>query len=53
MLELGNTPIIKDGKLFIEPNEWLVPIKNDYKTIEQEYLGSEPRKMPINIKKKL
>ncbi len=48
LLAIGKTPIIKDGKLYIEPNEWLVPIKNDYPALEAEYLGLEPTKMPIN-----
>lgn len=41
-LTLGKTPTIKDGKLSIEPNEWLVPIKTNYKELEEEYLGLEP-----------
>jgi len=48
LLALGKTPIIKDKKLVIEPNEWLVPIKNDYPALEAEYLRLEPTKMPIN-----
>ena len=48
LLALGNTPTIKDQKLTIEPNEWLVPIKNDYPALEAEYIGLELNKMPMN-----
>ena len=48
LLALGKTPIIKDKKLYIEPNEWLQPIKNGYPALEAEYLRLEPAKMPIN-----
>ncbi len=48
LMTLGKTPIIKDEKLVIEPNEWFVPIKNDYPALEAEYLRLEPTKMPIN-----
>ncbi len=48
LLTIGKTPIIKDEKLIIEPNEWLVPIKNGYSALEAEYLGLEPTKMVIN-----
>ena len=41
LLALGKTPIIKDQKLIIEPNDWFVPIKNDYPALEKEYLGLE------------
>jgi site-specific DNA recombinase len=41
LLALGKTPIIKDEKLFIEPNDWLVPIKNGYSKLEEEYTGLE------------
>ena len=42
LLSLGQTPTIKDGKLIIEPNTWLVPIANHYPALEKEYLGLEP-----------
>jgi len=48
LLALGKTPMIKDGKLYIEPNEWLVPIKNNYPALEAEYQGLEPIETPIN-----
>ena len=44
LLALGKTTIIKDGKLFIEPNEWLVPIKNEYHALEKEFRGLELNK---------
>lgn len=37
LMALGKTPIIKDNKLIIEPNEWLVPIENGYSELEREY----------------
>ena len=48
LMALGKTPTINGGKLFIEPNEWLAPIKNDYPALEKEYLGLELNKMPLN-----
>ena len=48
LMALGKTPIIKDQKLYIEPNEWLVPIKNRYPALEAEYVRLEPMKMPMN-----
>ncbi|NLJ49792.1 MAG: recombinase family protein [Candidatus Atribacteria bacterium] len=48
LLAIGKTPIIKGEKLFIEPNEWLVPIENGYPALEKKYLGLEPTKLPLN-----
>ena len=48
LMTLGKTPIIKDKRLIIEPNEWFAPIKNGYPALEAEYLRLEPTKMPIN-----
>ncbi len=48
LLALGKTPIIKDEKLFIEPNEWFVPIKNDYPALQAEYLRLEQSKTLMN-----
>lgn len=39
---LGQNFLLKDGKLTIELNEWLVPIQQDYKVLEKEYLKLEP-----------
>jgi hypothetical protein len=47
-LGLGQNPIIKDGKLFIQASEWLQPIKNDYKELEKEFIRLEPNNLPIN-----
>jgi DNA invertase Pin-like site-specific DNA recombinase len=52
LMAIGKTPIIKDKMLTIEPNEWLVPIKNEYPALEAEYLRLEPNKMPINTEQK-
>ena len=46
LLALGKTPIMKDEKLFIEPNDWFVPIKNSYPALEKEYAGLELTKKP-------
>ncbi len=48
---LGKDPVIKDGKLVIEPNEWFAPIINNYPAIEKEYLRLEPDKMLGNQSK--
>jgi site-specific DNA recombinase len=48
LLALGKTPIIKDLILTIEPNEWLVPIRNGYPALEKEYLGLEQGKTLMN-----
>jgi len=48
LLTLGKTPIIKEEKLIIEPNDWLIPIKNGYPALEAEYLRLEPTKIGQN-----
>ncbi len=48
LLALGKTPIIKDQKLFIEPNEWFAEIGNNYPELEAEYKRLELTKTPIN-----
>lgn len=48
LLGLGETLLIKDGKLIITPHEWLVPIKNWYHSLEQEFRGLELNKTPMN-----
>ena len=48
LLTLGQNPIIRNGRLGIEPNEWLQPIKNSYPALEKEYLRLEPTKIPLN-----
>ncbi len=35
---LGQSLVLKDNKLYIEPNEWLKPIAEGYKELEQKYL---------------
>lgn len=52
LMALGQNPIIKANKLYIEPNEWLVPIGKDYPALEKEYLGLELNKKPITQAKK-
>lgn len=41
---LGSNPTIKDGKLSIPLNEWLVPIAESYPALEKEYQRLEPTK---------
>jgi len=48
LMTLGKTPIITNGKLTIEPNDWLVPIRDEYPTLEKEYLRLELNKKPLN-----
>ena len=48
LLALGKTPIMQDKKLTIEPNEWLVPIKDDYPALEKEYRELELNKTLTN-----
>ena len=43
-MALGKRVTILDSKLYLEPNEWLVPIRDEYPEIEKEYLGLEPVK---------
>lgn len=51
LMAIGKTPIIKDGKLFIEPNEWFGLIQNQYPPLEAEYLRLEPTKTPMDTTK--
>ena len=48
LLTLGQNPIIRNGRLVIEPNEWLQPIGNSYPALEKEYLRLEPTKIGQN-----
>ncbi len=41
LLAIGKTPIMRDGKLTIEPNDWLKEIEKEYPALEKEYLGLE------------
>ena len=48
LMTIGETPIIRDNKLILEPNEWFVPIRDKYPALEAEYLRLEPNIMPLN-----
>ncbi|MFH1854946.1 MAG: recombinase family protein [bacterium] len=48
LMALGKTPVIKEGKLIIEPNEWFVPIQKAYPALEKEYLGLELGENSLN-----
>jgi len=47
--DLGQTPVILDGKLIITPHPWAVPIENGYKPIEKEYI--RVRSLPQHLQK--
>ena len=47
LMSLGKTPIMLNGKLTIEPNEWFQPIINQYPALEKEYKRLEPAKMGV------
>ena len=42
LMAIGQNSTIKGGKLRIETNEWLVPIKDTYPKLEEDYLRLEP-----------
>ena len=48
LLALGKTPIIKDQKLIIEPNEWFAEVGNDYPVLAKQYARLEPKKNRLN-----
>lgn len=48
LLALGKTPTIKDEILTIEPNEWFVPIQNEYPALEAKYIRLERSKTLSN-----
>ena len=48
LLALGKTPIIKDQKLLIEPNEWFAEVGNDYPALAKQYARLEPKKNRLN-----
>ena len=49
LMALGKNPVIKDGKLTIIAHEWLQPISDGYKALENQYLRFEPTKLIANI----
>jgi DNA invertase Pin-like site-specific DNA recombinase len=48
LLRIGSNQRLKDKKLLIQANNWLIPIEKDIKPIEQKYLTLELNKKPIN-----
>ena len=42
LMAIGQNPTIKGGRLCIETSEWLVPIKDTYTELEEDYLRLEP-----------
>jgi len=45
---IGSNFILKDGKLVIQGNKWLEPIKKAYPALEKEYQRLELNKKPLN-----
>jgi len=43
----GSNFLIKDKKLQMLPHEWLIPIDEEYKQIEKEYLSLEPEERAL------
>ena len=39
LLSLGKSITIFNGKLSIESNDWLIPIKDSYQLLEEEFFG--------------
>ena len=48
LLALGKAPIIQNGTLTIEPNEWFAPINKGYPALEKEYKRLELNKTPLS-----
>ncbi len=48
LMAIGQNPTIKGGRLRIETNEWLVPIKDTYPKLEEDYLRLEPQQVLDN-----
>ena len=44
LMTLGETLILLDQKLYIEPSAWLVPLKEQYPAIEKKYLKAGTNK---------
>ena len=52
LLGLGEIPVMKDKILSIDPYDWLIPIKNGYPALEQEYRRLElDDKVDVTAKK--
>lgn len=45
---LGQNLVLKDGKLEITPNKWLVPIENSYPALEKLYLKGRTNKKALS-----
>jgi len=45
---LGSNFSIKDGKLSIKAKEWLIPIQEQYPSLEEEYKRLKLGKTPMN-----
>jgi hypothetical protein len=42
-MTLGQNLVLKDGKLTITPNEWLIPIAEGYPELEKIYLNGRTK----------
>lgn len=45
---LGKQMVLKDQRLYIEPNEWLVPIKEKYPELEAKYLKVRTKQKAVS-----
>ena len=51
LMTLGTNLVLKDQKLLLEPNEWLVKLGEGYPAVEAEYLEARTENNdPINAK---
>ncbi len=48
LLRIGSNQELKDKKLLIQANNWLIPIEKDIKPIERKYLTLELNKNPLD-----
>ena len=51
LLALGQNPTIKDGKINIRANDWLIPIKNEHDFLKANFKGSEPMNFCLDKRK--
>lgn len=49
LMAIGQNPILLDGKLQITPNEWMIPLRDNVKTLNAEL--AKVRTMPHKIQK--
>lgn len=47
LLAIGQNPVLKDGKIFITPNDWLIPVKESASSIREQLdmVRTEPQQI--------